>query len=145
MAARRRSARRLQIVLAAAIAVAMAIGGALVAWGLKAAERQAYAAYAAGTPCQAVASAPGFVNTATLKHIEIGAASFRFVRGDADCTVLRPGLMSHDEERPVCRLDHPGYVEVRTPKGVGRFVVAAGQASLSATPDGPRCVVQPSV
>jgi hypothetical protein len=144
MADRRRAARRMQIALATGVAVAVVGGGALVFWGLKAAERQAYAAYVQGPPCRAVAATPAYVDPARLKSVEIGAASFRFLRGDADCTVLKPGLMSGDEERPVCRLDHPGYVEARTPAGTGRFVIVAGQASLAATPSGPRCVVQPS-
>jgi hypothetical protein len=40
------------------VAVAVVGGGALVFWGLKAAERQAYAAYVQGPPCRAVTATP---------------------------------------------------------------------------------------
>lgn len=140
----RQRARRLQLAAAVLVALAVTGGGVAVLVGVKAAERDAYAAYATGSPCQAVGAPPAFARSAKLKRIVIGEASFHFLRGDADCTVLRPGLMKGDEERPVCRFDHPGYVEVNAPGGEGRYVIPFGQASLVVEPRGPRCVIQPS-
>jgi hypothetical protein len=141
---RREKIRLVQLAVAAGVVLAIVAGALAVLAGVKAAERQAYTAYLAGSPCQTVSRTPDFVRPAELKSLAVGQATFRFLRGDADCTVLRPGLPSGDAERPVCRLDHPGYVDVAAPSGEARYLVAYGQASLAVEPQGVRCVIQPS-
>jgi hypothetical protein len=141
---RKERTRLVQTLVAAIIACALAGGALAILIGVKASERRALASYTAGPSCRRVDRPPSFVSEAALKRIDIGQASFRFLRGDADCTVLRPGRMDQDAEAPVCRLDHPGYVEASTPAGVERFVIPFGQASLVVEASKTRCAVQPS-
>ncbi len=112
--------------------------------GPKQAERRDYEAVLAGTPCTAVARAPSYVARASLKSLNFGGATFRYVRGDADCQTVRPGRLVNDTEVPFCLFDRPEFVEATAGATKASYVIAVGQASILVAPDGLRCAVKPS-
>ena len=144
----KRSAQQTQLItrIVIGMAVVVALAGAWLYLTLagKQTEQAAYKAVLAGRTCLSVARPPAYATEATLKTANFGGGTFRYMRGDVDCQVTRPGRMSGDADQPYCVFDRPGYVDVQTGSAHAHYVVPFGQASVLLAPGGPHCAIQPS-
>ena len=134
--------RRLIIAAAVTMLVVLVVGATVLAQ--KQAERRDYEAVLAGTPCAPAARAPNYVAEASLTSLNFGGATFRYVRGDADCQTVRPGRLVGDTEVPFCLFDRPEFVEAQAGATKASYVIPVGQASILVAPQGPRCAVKAS-
>ena len=142
---RRRKPRYLaRVMIAAAVTLLVLFVVSLTVLAQKQAERRDYEAVLAGTPCTTVARAPNYVAQASLKSLNFGGATFRYVRGDADCQTVRPGRLVGDTEVPFCLFDRPEFVEAQAGATKASYVIPVGQASILVALQGPRCAVKGS-
>lgn len=94
-----------------ALVAALTTGG--IAFGVyaqKIYEHSSYSAVATGSGCLLLSRTPASVaELRSLRQFTFEGVRFQYARGDVDCTTVRPGRLSDDEERPACSFDHPYF------------------------------------